>query len=56
MEKRHLSQQWEQITEFVANENDSRAEELISVVHNGASVGKAFYINILLCMKTIAVE
>lgn len=28
---------------FVGNENDSRAEETISVVRNGASVGKAFY-------------
>lgn len=28
---------------FVSNENDSRAEESISVVRNGASVGKAFY-------------
>lgn len=28
---------------FVGNENDSRAEESISVVRNGASVGKAFY-------------
>lgn len=28
---------------FVANENDSRAEKSISVVRNGASVGKAFY-------------
>lgn len=28
---------------FVGNENDSRAEKSISVVRNGASVGKAFY-------------
>ena len=28
---------------FVGNENDSRAEGSISVVRNGASVGKAFY-------------
>lgn len=28
---------------FVGNENDSRAESSISVVRNGASVGKAFY-------------
>ena len=28
---------------FVSNENNSRAEESISVVRNGASVGKAFY-------------
>lgn len=28
---------------FVGNENNSRAEESISVVRNGASVGKAFY-------------
>lgn len=28
---------------FVGNENDSRAEDSISVVRNGASVGKAFY-------------
>lgn len=28
---------------FVSNENNSKAEESISVVRNGASVGKAFY-------------
>ena len=28
---------------FVGNDNDSRAEDSISVVRNGASVGKAFY-------------
>ncbi len=28
---------------FVGNDNDSRAEGSISVVRNGASVGKAFY-------------